>query len=91
MLQTQLQGVEKLVFNIQPEILFYSQKPVNYNAKLQSLSNNLHVEQQKAKITKRYMSQCHFCTALTNVPSVWQVPINWPIGYDNWVINNQPQ
>ena len=37
-------------------------------------SNNLHVEQQKAKITKTgYMSQCYFCTVSTYVPSVEQL------------------
>ena len=44
-----MQGVEQLVYNIQSEIFFYSQKPVNYNAKLQSLctSNNKKTKNNK--------------------------------------------
>ena len=35
-LQTRLQGVERLVYNIQPEIFFYSQKPVNTSSVAQA-------------------------------------------------------
>ena len=64
-LQTRLQGVEQLVYNIQPEIFFYSQKPVNCNAKLQSLctSNN-----KKTKNNKKIHEPVLFLYSVNKCP-----------------------
>ena len=65
---TVLQGVEQLVYNIQPEIFFYSQKPVNYNAKLQSLCTSNNKKPKNIKNNKKIHEPVLFLYSVDKCP-----------------------